>query len=273
MIIKNGIVTDGYDEHVREIVVPDGVIGIGRNGFAGCCELRSITLPNSLRFIGEQAFCQCTNLKSVLIPYGVTHIGEYAFGKCSSLQHVSIPDSVTVIDEGAFCKCDSLETLTIPASVKKLCRTVVLSCLRLRHLYYGDLVADATDRYWLDNIDLDSEAAIEMLRTKQYGMEIPDYIKYPTILAYRKKHPDPQLLDYIRMNAAQIISYLMMQDDLDEIHAVLQIENVIRNQYVMKHILELAIEQTQKGGSPEIQMILMRYANTHFPAESRRFFL
>ena len=215
-----------------------------------------------------------SSLKSIVIPEGVTQIGEAAFLKCSSLQDVSIPHSVTTIGEGAFCRCDSLESITIPDSVNEVPRTIVLSCIHLQHFYYGDAVIDVNDSYYMDEtIDRDVHAANEMVHTHKYGIDLPDCIKYPTVLAYRKKQPNDLLTAYICMNAAQIITYLMQKDDVGEISSLLKTEKIIRDYRVMRHSLDLAIQHTQNGGSPEIQMLLMRNTNSHFPAETRRFFL
>ena len=274
MIIKNGVVEWEPNHNEREIVIPEGVNGIGEGAFSLRNQLQSISLPHSLKWIGKGAFHECSSLKSIIIPEGVMQIGEAAFLKCSSLQDVSIPHSVTTIGEGAFCRCDSLESITIPDSVNEVPRTIVLSCIHLQHFYYGDAVIDVNDSYYMDEtIDRDVHAANEMVHTHNYSIDLPDCIKYPTILAYRKKQPDDLLTAYICMNAAQIITYLMQKDDVGEINSLLQTEKIIRDYQVMRHSLDLAIQHTQNGGSPDIQMLLMRYANSHFPAETRRFFL
>ena len=274
MKIVNGVVQWDMQNNVRDAVVPEGVTALGDHAFWDCGQIQRVFLPRSLRCIGERAFSECYSLKSIAIPDGVTQIGEAAFLKCTSLQDVSIPYSVVTIGEGAFCRCESLESITIPDSVKFIRRTIVLSCISLQHFFYGDAVIDVNKSYYMDEtINRDVHAANRMVHTHQYGIDLPDCIKYPTILAYRKKHPDEQLFAFIRMNAAQILSYLMQKEDVDEINSLLQIHGLIRNHFVMQHILELSIQHTQNGGSPEIQMLLMRYANTHFPAETRRFFL
>ena len=67
------------------VTIPDGVVSIGNEAFAGCRGLTSVTIPDSVTSIGNYAFNYCTNLTSVTIPVGVTNIGSYAFYGCSGL--------------------------------------------------------------------------------------------------------------------------------------------------------------------------------------------
>ena len=71
--IKNGVLVK-YTGAGGDVVIPDGVTGIG-----------------------DHAFCECTSLTSITVPNGVTTIGDYMFHSCKSLTSVTIPDSVTSI--------------------------------------------------------------------------------------------------------------------------------------------------------------------------------
>ncbi len=53
---------------LKELVIPEGVVGIGAGAFAGCYELTSLTLPKSLRFMGVKAFWCASKLTSLEIP-------------------------------------------------------------------------------------------------------------------------------------------------------------------------------------------------------------
>ena len=53
---------------LKELVIPEGVVGIGAGAFAGCYELTSLTLPKSLRFMGGRAFWCASKLTSLEIP-------------------------------------------------------------------------------------------------------------------------------------------------------------------------------------------------------------
>lgn len=53
---------------LKELVIPEGVVGIGPGAFEGCYALTSLTLPKSLRFMGGRAFWGAYKLTSLEIP-------------------------------------------------------------------------------------------------------------------------------------------------------------------------------------------------------------
>ena len=133
-------------ELVTDLVIPSGVITIGKYAFYGYCyNLTSVTIPNSVTTIGGRAFEGCISLTRVdisdigawcnitfeneyanplccaenlyldgelvtdlVIPSGVTKIGDYAFCNCENITSITIPSSVTTIGDNAFTYCDSL---------------------------------------------------------------------------------------------------------------------------------------------------------------------
>ena len=132
----------GFDKNV---VIPNGVKGIGSYAFYEDTIMESVSIPGSVTYIDSYAFSWCTGLKSITIPDSVTVLGAYVFSGCSSLKTISlsngikeikkntfygceiletitIPNGVTSIEEGAFSSCDSLESVTIPASVTSIDR-------------------------------------------------------------------------------------------------------------------------------------------------------
>ena len=101
VIDHKGILLD-YLGNEENLVVPDGITGIGSMAFYGDSFLKTVTLPASLISIGDRAFENCANLTFVNIPDNVTEIGSKAFFGCKSLKSVTIPDGVSYVRDRAF---------------------------------------------------------------------------------------------------------------------------------------------------------------------------
>ena len=142
-----------YVSEVENIVIEDGVRGIGNYAFNYCSGLTTITIPASVTSIGYAAFAGCSNLatmtvdagntkydfrngcnaiiekesntliagcKNTIIPDDVTNIDISAFEGCISLTTVTIPAGVTRIGDRAFYGCSGLTTVIIPAGVTSI---------------------------------------------------------------------------------------------------------------------------------------------------------
>ena len=137
-----------YVSEVENIVINEGVRGIGKYAFYDCTGLTTVTIPASVKSIGNYAFENCSNLatmmveagntvydsrnncnaiiekstntliagcKNTKIPDDVTSIGKRAFSGCTGLTIVTIPASVTSIGYVAFAGCSNLATMTVEA--------------------------------------------------------------------------------------------------------------------------------------------------------------
>jgi len=92
-----------YDnDHMKTLVISEGIKTIGASAFGSCNSLTSIVIPSSVTTIGVNAFWNCHLLTKLTIPEGVTAINSAAFGACYGLQMVNLPASLTCIDEDAF---------------------------------------------------------------------------------------------------------------------------------------------------------------------------
>lgn len=83
-VIASGAFED-WKWMISSIVLPDGVVGIGRHAFSDCENLASINIPKTVMRIGEYAFEDCKTLKEIVIPVSVTRIGRGAFEGCEEL--------------------------------------------------------------------------------------------------------------------------------------------------------------------------------------------
>ena len=140
--IPQGIVIIGEEafagsDKLSAVTIPGSVTTIGDWAFEGCSSLSSVTIPDSVASIGSGAFYRCDSLSSVTIPDSVTSIGYSAFAYCSSLSAVTIPNSVTTIGDWAFEGCSSLSSVTIPDSVTEIGYGAFEDCDSLKTVIVG----------------------------------------------------------------------------------------------------------------------------------------
>ncbi len=136
----NGTVLTGLTTIGRELVdviIPDGVTGIGDFAFDGRTNLESVAIPEGVVSIGNRAFYACTSLESVTISESVTMIATNAFSHCTKLENVSFGENSRLADigESAFLDCRNLTSITIPASVTNIDDRAFSGCLRLVEVY------------------------------------------------------------------------------------------------------------------------------------------
>ena len=110
--IQDNVVIGFDDDGYMTVVVPNGVISIGKNVFNGCYEVQSFILPKSLSSIGDRAFFNCTSINGIVLPDNVTHISSEAFSSCSNLAYVSMGQNVDFVGTSAFCNDAKLATIT-----------------------------------------------------------------------------------------------------------------------------------------------------------------
>lgn len=114
--IKNGVLEQYTGQDVN-VVVPDGVVEIGKRAFNRRMDIKSVKLPDGLKIIGVEAFYLCTRLEDINIPEGVTEIKNDAFNNCNSIKQIILPDSLQTIGSGAFDGCRGLDEIRILKSL------------------------------------------------------------------------------------------------------------------------------------------------------------
>ncbi len=167
----NAIIEKGSNKLIagcKDTVIPDDVVSIGDNAFAGCTGLKTIKIPSSVASIGCDAFSSCSSLTSIDIPSGVTSIGAFAFYSCSSLGLISIPDSLTVIADYAFDECSSLTSVVIPDGVTSIGYYAFSYCSALTSVTIGNGVTFIDSFAFYDCTSLTSVAISSNLTTIGY---------------------------------------------------------------------------------------------------------
>lgn len=140
-----------------KLMIPEGIISIGDDAFAGCIKLKDITIPDGVESMGKYTFCHCYSIETIQLPDTIKTIENGCFENCASLKRIELPKKLRYlsarlfsvcykleeicINEGAeyilsdaFEKCTSLKSLTIPASVKMVYKGAFEGCTGLDEL-------------------------------------------------------------------------------------------------------------------------------------------
>lgn len=74
-VIENGVLKK-YTGSGGDVVIPDGVTGIGKGAFAGCHLLTAVTIPDTVTSIEDLAFDACSTLRDITIQTDAVKIGQ-----------------------------------------------------------------------------------------------------------------------------------------------------------------------------------------------------
>lgn len=140
-IIKDGVLIR-YTGKKQSVIIPEGVVEIGKTAFDGCNHIVSLTIPDTVKNLKSSAFINKTKLENIVLPKGLKEISKFAFSDCVSLSSVRIPTSVTVIEEGAFRGCASLTSITLPDGLNKIGFGAFQWCTSLRVLVIPESVTE-----------------------------------------------------------------------------------------------------------------------------------
>ena len=117
--MKDGVLKK-YTGTGGDVVIPDGIVKIGKFAFESCLSLKSVVIPEGVISVEEAAFYSCKNLQSVIFSESVQKIGECAFYDCTALQSITFPEGITDIAGYAFSGCKNLKSIVIPNGVTNL---------------------------------------------------------------------------------------------------------------------------------------------------------
>ena len=181
-ISGTGAIADYYEWdsalEITEVVINEGVTGIGDYVFSVCDSLASITIPASVTSIGNGVLYYCPALASIVvnegntvydsrdncnaiirtaqdalivgcqntvIPNTVWRIQDKAFSDCHALTEIAIPNSVREIGSQAFFRCSGLVSVAIPNSVTSIYNQVFQGCESLKEVTIPSSVTSIGD--------------------------------------------------------------------------------------------------------------------------------
>lgn len=154
------------NEHILDVVLPEGISTLPPSFFNGCRHLHSVTLPSSVEEIGDYAFYGCDELAEINLGDCklLKRIGESSFEGCRALRAVCIPASCEMLESGAllgsgiesvlfetpgklsilgshvFKDCVHLVNLSIPQTVTAIGTSAFYGCTGLQELVIPDRV-------------------------------------------------------------------------------------------------------------------------------------
>ena len=177
------------DCNLKELIIPNSVISIGRNVVYDNPNFNSITLSRNLQSIGSYIFMwdrnleyihipesvqyiaygafEETGLKNIVIPRSITYIPQEAFYN-TSLINVTMFNGIETIGESAFRGCKYLETINssvsgeyiLPNTITKLDGSVFYDCEKLKYIKLSK-----------NNVSIGNQVFV---RTGILSLEIPD---------------------------------------------------------------------------------------------------
>ena len=156
------------NNQIKEIVLSNGITGLGDRLFYHCANAKTVSLPATLTSIGNSAFAQedaaindTAGLTSVTIPQAVTAIRSYAFYH-TAIAEVTVPANVKAwgkyvfsgcaklktarvacnsIGAFAFTRCTALSSLTISANCRTFGENMLTYCESLTVITYEGTIA------------------------------------------------------------------------------------------------------------------------------------
>lgn len=145
-------VFEGHAELVT-IVIPEGIVKIGKRAFADCTGLTGLALPDSVRTIGDRAFINCSSITELDL-VGINSLGEYVFAGCKSLHTVHVDIYGWLI--GTFSGCSALKNVTIEqGNLIGIHEATFTGCYELKEITFNGTKAEwlklSVEGYWTDH--------------------------------------------------------------------------------------------------------------------------
>ena len=158
---------------IKEVVIEEGVTGIGEEAFASCVSMTSVSIPDTVTSVGKDAFSRtkvsyttyddvkylgnetdkylvaCGLNSQDVVQFNIHNdckaIAGGAFENSSNLKGAYIPDGVISIGDDAFKNCHSLTSIVIPDGVTIIGSSAFENCDSLTSITIPDSVKSIGD--------------------------------------------------------------------------------------------------------------------------------
>lgn len=97
------------------VIIPEGVVKLGRGAFFECEYLRRVEVPETVTDLESRVFQVCKNLESIKI-LGVKNIGELAFAGCNKLHTLHLGKGLVSLGFDALSRCDYLTYIVVDSN-------------------------------------------------------------------------------------------------------------------------------------------------------------
>ena len=251
---------------MKKAVIPYGNTEIEENAFYECHLLEEIEIPDTVTTIGEKAFYNCRRLHTIELPPYLERIEANAFCYCQAVFEWKIPSTVKYIGECAFFKV-GFAKIDLPENIAEI-EIKYGAFSRGGHLCFtrnGRKFHFQLRRAWQEKPEEQSLAEFLKTPTAETFQKMKQpYYKIPLSLGYYDI--DKSIRNYLKSAIQQVMPELIHKKELETISMLLN-DGIITKGNIDRFI-ELAIDEAQKGGSFEIQVLLMDYKAKHFGYES-----
>ncbi len=228
--------------------------------------ITEVIIPDGVTKIGDASFCQCRKIQKVILPDSVTAIGKCAFWNCYDLESIYIPDSVISIGARAFQCCYSLSEMTIPESVKEIGSVAFgdqTDAIKLTFLRNHRKMKITLKNPW--NLYAPEEHLADFIAKpcfKNFSLLKPEF-KIPFSVGWY--NTDKQISAYLKRIIKKAVIFAIDRDDTEMLSDLLDTGFITKKN--IDFLIQYAIEDMQKFGNPEFQVMLTDYKYQHFPSD------
>ena len=167
----NGIV-------IKNVVISDGVTGVGRMAFMGQSGIESVTFGKDVKIIRYKAFNSCVSLTGLYLNEGLETIGWSAFSYCKGLKEIVFPSTVKTVEDSAFLNtpCDNLYISDVASWFAVDFQDLASTPLKLAKNLYVDGVLTTKLEIPEGVMDIGENSLASQIAIK--GLVLPSTLKY-----------------------------------------------------------------------------------------------